>query len=60
MTSEEQRALQGMSDAEIRKAQALVRAQQPLAYVTKNTKALEQLSQWEEAYAAELYRRHFT
>lgn len=57
MTQYELDALANMSEAEIRRAQDLVRAQQALAYEQRNERAMDILNQYEDAYADEMMRR---
>jgi len=57
MTDRERTQLAQMSEAEIRRCQDLVRAQQRMAYEQRNTRALERLAEWEDGYAEEMLRR---
>jgi hypothetical protein len=59
VTERELADLRRMTDKQIRRAQNLVRLQQPLAYRQRNTRALEKLAEWERDYANEMFRRHF-
>lgn len=60
MSARDLETLRGMTFAQIRRAQGLVKAQIPMAYEQRNTPALRRLQQWDDDYLAELLRRQET
>ena len=57
ITEHEYELLRGMTDKEIERALDICQAQIPMAYEQRNTKALEQLQEWEMSYIDERVRR---